>query len=415
MNAQHTHHMKRRNRLLVPYLITALAATACDSSSRSDQFVVRDSAGIHIVESFEQQWDEGSGWLLSGEPTLEIGVEEGAEQYQFYRIGGALRLDDGAILVTDGGSGELRFYDATGEFVRAVGGKGAGPGEFGDYSSMRMWRAPEGRVGIWDGANDRGNVFDTVGSFHATIKLEQTEELPRGWARGIFDDGSWLVESPVGGGILEGEPGDVIRMEYAYSRYGANGDFISTLIRAPTRPRYVNLVEGGNVIHYPFIPLTPVPQTNAQADMFYAWRGPDPEITSANLSGDRSIIRWSPLRQRVADVWDRYRAAALQEIPDDGTQRRYARLFDQDLPLLEHVPVASTLLIDTEGNMWIERYRLPWEEDPVWDVIDASGHWLGTVNTPRRFNLFDIGPDYVLGRHRDDLGVERIRLYTLHR
>ena len=140
-----------------------------------------------------------------------------------------------------------------------------------------------------------------------------------------------------------------------------------------------------------------------------------PELTSTSPGGDRSIVRWSPLRQRVADVWDRYRAAALQEIPDDGTQRRYARLFDQDLPLLEHVPVASTLLIDTEGNMWIERYRLPWEEDPVWDVIDASGHWLGTVNTPRRFNLFDIGPDYVLGRHRDDLGVERIRLYTLHR
>ena len=60
-------------------------------------------------------------------PTVEIGVEDGAEEYQFYQIGGALRLEDGSILVTDGGSGELRFYDASGEFERAVGRKGAGP------------------------------------------------------------------------------------------------------------------------------------------------------------------------------------------------------------------------------------------------------------------------------------------------
>jgi hypothetical protein len=204
-------------------------------------------------------------------------------------------------------------------------------------------------------------------------------------------------------------------MEYAYSRYGANGDYVSTLIRAPTRPRYVNVVEGGNVVHYPFIPLTPVPLTAAHADMLYAWRGPDPEITSTSLSGDRSIVRWNPPRQRVTDVWDRYKAASLQEIPDDGTRRRYARLYDQDLPLLEHVPMARTLLIDTEGNIWIERYRLPWVGDPVWDVIDANGRWLGTVNTPSRFSLFDIGADYVLGRHRDDLGVERIQMYELHK
>ena len=204
-------------------------------------------------------------------------------------------------------------------------------------------------------------------------------------------------------------------MEYAYSRYTLAGDFVSTLYRGQSRPRYVNLVEGGNVIHYPFIPLTPEPKTAVHQDKLYAWRGPGAEIKSANLAGDQSIIRWYPPRQRVADVWERYKAASLQEIPEDGTRRRYARLYEQDIPLLEHVPVARTLLIDTEGNIWSERYRLPWEEDPVWDVIDASGRWLGTVNTPRNFNLFDIGPNYVLGRHRDDLGVERMRMYELHK
>jgi hypothetical protein len=56
---------------------------------------------------------------------------------------------------------------------------------------------------------------------------------------------------------------------------------------------------------------------------------------------------------------------------------------------------------------------LPWETEVRWDVLDASGRWLGAVNTPPRFTMYDIGTNYVLGRQYDSLNVERVQLYEL--
>jgi hypothetical protein len=46
-------------------------------------------------------------------------------------------------------------------------------------------------------------------------------------------------------------------------------------------------------------------------------------------------------------------------------------------------------------------------------VFDPDGRWLGGVETPVAYRIYQIGADFLLGRHRDDLGVERIRLYEL--
>lgn len=45
-----------------------------------------------------------------------------------------------------------------------------------------------------------------------------------------------------------------------------------------------------------------------------------------------------------------------------------------------------------------------------WDVIDATGRWLGTATTPRGLEIFEVGAGHVVGRMRDSLGVEHIVL-----
>ncbi len=46
-------------------------------------------------------------------------------------------------------------------------------------------------------------------------------------------------------------------------------------------------------------------------------------------------------------------------------------------------------------------------------VFGGEGIWLGTVVLPDRFDLYDIGDDYVLGRWQDDLDVVHVQLYEL--
>lgn len=49
----------------------------------------------------------------------------------------------------------------------------------------------------------------------------------------------------------------------------------------------------------------------------------------------------------------------------------------------------------------------------LWPSAGSRSAWLGTVVLPDRFDLYDIGDNYVLGRWRDDLDVEHVQLYEL--
>src|SRR5690606_18394752 len=103
----------------------ALALTACGAADRSgDRVVVRDSAGVRIVENVEPAWCPVDAWRIPDAPVVPIGAVEGEAHEQFFRITGILRLDDGRIVVADDGARELRFYDAAGHFLSSAGRQG---------------------------------------------------------------------------------------------------------------------------------------------------------------------------------------------------------------------------------------------------------------------------------------------------
>lgn len=90
----------------------------------------------------------------------------------------------------------------------------------------------------------------------------------------------------------------------------------------------------------------------------------------------------------------------------------------RDLPVPEHRPAHGDLLLDSEGFVWAARYwspRLEADEPVRWDIFDPSGTWLGTLDTPERFTVLEVGRDYVLGVRRDDLDVEQVEVLGLER
>jgi len=396
--------------LFFPVLL--LPAVACTGNGASrGAFDVRDSAGVQVVESFEPAWGPGEAWFVADEPTLSIGVEEGEEPYQLFRIGGAVRLSDGRIVVANSGSSELRFFDADGRFLMAAGGTGEGPGEFGEFSGMRMWQPRSGELVLQDFGNDRVTVYDTSGTYARTVRFEPTADAPQAWLIGVFADGSLLAQAPEGGGRLNGVPGELIQLAYRHLRYDQEGRQPALMLVLPARTRYVN--EFGGVRHFPFIPFVPEPVILAFDERLHVIRGSTAEIEQRSLDNEVTrITRWSaPGQHRVADVWEQYKA---EELPEDEERRqRYMHFYEQDLQIPEHVPVASELRADADGNLWVRRYQLPWETDVRWDVMERGERWLGTVVTPPRFTVYDIGTDYILGRQYDSLNVERLQLYEL--
>src|SRR5687767_7351757 len=85
---------------------------------------------------------------LSSMPMLQIGSADGKEPYLLSRVRAAIRLDDGRIVVANGGSAEIRIYDAKGTFQKALGRRGQGPGEFDNLTWIAATSG--GTIAAWD-------------------------------------------------------------------------------------------------------------------------------------------------------------------------------------------------------------------------------------------------------------------------
>ena len=118
--------------------LLAISLMACaDDTQPTNTTVVRDSAGVRIVESYAPHWDDVSAWRLDSAPLIDIGGDTGDPNAELYRVVSALRLDDGRIVIANGGSHQLLFYGPSGGYGGAAGGRG-------DGDSLRRARAPPG-------------------------------------------------------------------------------------------------------------------------------------------------------------------------------------------------------------------------------------------------------------------------------
>src|SRR5690606_34417998 len=86
---------------------------------------------------------------------LAVGETDGEDVYTFGRIGTVLEGPAKGLIVHDAHntSGLIRLYDSTGTYLRTVGAKGSGPGEYQQLNGLV--RLPNGQLVLWDGNNAR--------------------------------------------------------------------------------------------------------------------------------------------------------------------------------------------------------------------------------------------------------------------
>jgi len=120
----------RRWRRFGAPLILAFPVACGAGDRRSSSVIVRDSAGMRIVESTAPAWTAGSRWRLSGTPIVRIGAAEDDEAHMLFQPSDGVRLPDGRIAVSDAGAHEIRFHSDGGLHIRTVGREEMGPASF---------------------------------------------------------------------------------------------------------------------------------------------------------------------------------------------------------------------------------------------------------------------------------------------
>ncbi len=381
-----------------------------DSTATHPNASVRDSAGIEIVENGEVSNLSLNAWQLSREPILQVGTAAGPPESEFHRIRAGKILPQGRLAVVNGGSQEVRFFSADGQYLGAQGNQGEGPGEYRGLEKIWMIRGDS--VVVWDQILSRASVLTAEGELVRTVSLHGEVFSPR--IGGVFDDGTFLVADARF--TPEEATGDWQQLLVIYQYYSPDGKPMDSLGEFPWR-RMKFLVASDTRAEAMSLGFDGETQVAASAQR--AWIGTTKgyEVQEYAQRGTLTrIIRWIGPDRTVTDAHldllleERLAGASSEEV------RQRIRTAHELRDYSDLFPAYSQLLVDDQNRLWVEEYRRPGAGAVNnWVVFDEMGIALASFSVPTDVRILDIWKDQMLAVFTDDLGIEYVRLVGIEK
>lgn len=406
--------MPARRQLCAGILLLSLAA-ACGPQGRGAAAIVeRDSSGVSIVENELTRLRDACA--VSPAPTVSIGVEDGDEEHMLYRVFGATRLTDGTIALVNGGTHQVRFFGGDGQFLRASGRSGQGPGEFTDAFYIH-W-LPGDTVYVGDYRPFQFLVFAPDGRWVRSVRPTPIyTNSPR--SMHVLRDGRMLLaeEEP-----FQREAANSFReRSLTVAMHAADGSLTDTIARM-RNGRWGQTMLGPQ---YPWL----FPHFESFAVI--AARDERIVLGHASISELRVhraaagypvslIIRWSAGDRAVRseDIAAEQTRLTKEYASIPAEQRAFfvEPLLSDRRPAADSFPAFARLRLGRDGRFWVREYARP--QDPAehrWVAFASDGRFDCRLVTPRFDDVLEFGADYMLVHQRDSLGVERVMQYSLSR
>ncbi|UCG86117.1 MAG: hypothetical protein JSW71_19775 [Gemmatimonadota bacterium] len=412
-----SYRFARLSWILVSELI-AVTLSGCRREDGTGLYSIADSAGVEIVTNHSPMWSEADAWSVDPDPALSIGAVAGDPAHELYRVTGAVRLSDGTIAVLSSGSHELRLYDPAGRHLRSVGGEGEGPGKF--QSPLGLYSLAGDTVVVWDARQRRVSFFDRAGEYVRSFTLPPGNNL---WqVQDLFDDRTLLATATIRS--ASGDESGPRRAENLYAVFDLEGDSIATLGLFPDGDQYSGSSQGWVVLVAQVFGRTThvaahgtalyVGTNDANAiDQYVNQPVGLPDGGETVLAYGRLVrsIRRDTVVPVTAAMFAAERDAQL-DAREEGIRELYEPVM-AEMPQPGTLPYYSAIETDADANVWVRHYSCRTMPSFEWTVFDPQGRMLGDVMLPERFDVYEIGGDYVLGRWRDEANVEYVHLHRL--
>jgi len=377
--------------------LCVLAAACARSPDRLPTATRYDSAGIRVVVT---PADAGEEWRLGAAPSLDL-ADGPTSVHSFSRIRGILELQDGRIVVLDGGTCEIRYFSARAEPLHQVGRCGRQPGQF--VSLWLVGRGPADELLVWDLETRRFTWLSTAGQPRAFVELPDSFGTVTPWY--VFADSRVLA---------------TVRRTPAALR-GAMQDTTVLWDLDPETRQQTRLVSKPGVWWWTGPRgREPVPFTG---NAVFALRANAVAIAAGS---EHAVELWSRagtlqaryIDERPAEPLTRaeiseYRDTELRSMDAAAARDRLAEW--NAMPLPAYRLAYDRLLISPDGRIWARDYEWRDQRDHRWTVFDTSGLAIARVRTPAFLEILELHEDHVLGHGTDENGREHAWVYAIDR
>lgn len=330
---------------------------------------------------------ETEGPNLTAVPELRLGSLDGPEKTTFGLVAGIAVDERGTAYVADAQVPAIRVFSASGEYLKDLGNRGEGPGEF---TAIRGLAAlPGGDVAVWH-EMDQLSVFDSTGAFLDRFGL-RFSSIAGGPGPGMVVDtaGHVLVRTTTG----PPAPDDPPIIQYAWLHYTVEGELIDSIVPPDRQVEQALPVFRTETLSFP----SPHEYLVTGRNDAFALQRP---LTDGRVVRIERAYEPIPIEGDERRQWQVY----LEE-----WQRRWRIQASVSLPAVK--PAWRQIYVGADGNIWVSRHAeaehrpghitsaaerggwpaIEWLEPTECDVFDPRGSLLGSIALP-------IGSDILFAR-----------------
>ena len=410
--------MKRTGRWVGAVLVAGLLAGACASGDSNWTGTVTDSAGIAIVQN-----PEAGIWPAEGGPTvadeLTIG-KEGDPNYQFAMIAGVDVASDGTIFALDMQGRHVKAFDATGTWLRSLGGPGSGPGELSQMAMGLMVTAGD-TVLVPDIMQQRLNRYLPDGTPVGEMSMPMAAGVSVRWAE--RPDGMLVQESRV----MQLPGMEAVEPMLHLLRRRPGGELVDTLLTLPITQSFEFSTEGGQLsASIRLFESEPVWALAEDGRVLFAMNS-DYSISVYSPEGQlERIIRRAWVKKPVTEADRQGFLTMMKELwSDAGVPAQAMDMLMQSVSFADFYPAFTNVMGGPDGSIWVQRVQTAADlgegvefnpqdmGSPVWDVFDREGRYLGVLTLPNRFTPARLVGDKLYGVWRDDLDVQYVKVLRI--
>ena len=361
-------------------------------------------------------------WTVNPRPSFDVGSESLDTNETFGIVRGVARTPAGEVVVADQNSRSLRYFSANGKFLRSVSRQGDGPGEF--QLVINMLHCGDSLV-VMDGQTHRWSVFSVAGRFKRSFFMATIRSQSKGGPQAASGAGDYPYEircnssgffvSQGWENMAEAKAG-VYRTLVPFWLGSSDGAISSRLGEYPGSERWGSTDANGRQTGGGPLPLGREPVIAIGRTRAYVGTADSFVIMVFGLDGKPAgTIRKSlpPVRTTPADI-ARFITIDTSGV-DDRLKKSNLRI-DAQVKWPATLPSYAALLIDSDDNLWVQRYPRPAERTSHWMIFSPTGSEIAQAELPANLIVHEIGRDYVLGVMPEPPdGVHHVEVFTLTR
>jgi hypothetical protein len=352
------------------------------------------AARVEVIDGVEHVHNTGTSLHPDRSVTFVEELSVGGEEYDMLFRPMRFIVDrEGSIYISDLQDQTIKVFGPNGEFIRSIGRKGEGPGEFAYLGSQTF--LPDGRLLAMDSMTMRLNLFDPEGTYLASHHWTQRP------GRLLYATDSTCVMDKY---TFERDKGPLAGRKLFVKKFDFEGNEIQTFGEFKTEEGKVHTESssgGGGVVLLISPPHAPHSIFAADQARHCLYHCVNNEYMIEVFNDDGKVIRrfdrpYEPLPFTSEDA-EKFRSR-YEDSTMEGLKKRVQGM---SMPAVK--TIIPKMLVDDVGNLWVETHEQREEEEKVftaYDIFNPDGYYEAKVWTDVKPEIFVKGKMYRM--HRDE-------------